>query len=41
MLIKQILKFQIRFKITDARGWTPKFATGLNEMIGIDQKIYE
>ena len=23
------------------RGWSPKFATGLNVLIGIDQKIYE
>ena len=23
------------------RGWSPKFATGLNVIIGIDQKIYE
>ena len=23
------------------RGWSPKFATGLNIIIGIDQKIYE
>jgi hypothetical protein len=22
-------------------GWSPKFATGLNVIIGIDQKIYE
>ena len=22
------------------RGWSPKFATGLNVIIGIDQKIY-
>ena len=22
-------------------GWSPKFETGLNFMIGIDQKIYE
>ena len=23
------------------RDWSPKFATGLNVIIGIDQKIYE
>ena len=23
------------------KGWSPKFATGLNVIIGIDQKIYE
>ena len=24
-----------------SKGWSPKFATGLNVIIGIDQKIYE
>ena len=23
------------------RGWSPKFATGLNVTLGVDQKIYE
>ena len=26
---------------TTGKGWSPKFATGLNVIIGIDQKIYE
>ena len=32
---------QVSIFYISIRGWSPKFATGLNVIIGIHQKIYE
>ena len=40
MLMQQQQNLMVQ-KLFVSRGWSPKFATGLNVMIGIDQKLSE
>ena len=40
----QILKYlsaNAKYRFLKSRGWSQKFATGLNVTIGVDEKIYE